>query len=291
MLIRVIAGMLAASLDTGGNAEVVATWGVEADSYMQALHFCFSLGGVIAPFVAQPFLLEIPNHNNYSTLTNASDYVSFILKTTEAGLHLFEDANNISQYSNFLNQSTESTLLDSSDNFVKHEDAHCTKPCHTKIQYSFLITAICMLLCALPFAIMYYIQPKEKAKVSTHDEAKQPTNFYNRPLPIRILFLGSLSLLMFVYVGTDDIYAGLLMTFVISHLKWTKSRGSVATSLHWMSFGVARLGCVILVRYAKTYKLMIIFAKYLLKKRVVSLEAEHEPLNIELKDVSQFNGE
>ena len=51
------------SLFTVCNAEIVFTWGDEGRAYMQALHFCFAMGGILSPMATAPFLA--PKHNTF----------------------------------------------------------------------------------------------------------------------------------------------------------------------------------------------------------------------------------
>ena len=237
---------------SGGNAEIVNIWRADAAPYMQALHFCFSIGGMIAPFIAEPFLA--------TTIMQTSKNVN------SSGDH-FE---NSSVIDNHTYESTEvfNSGLQFQENSSVLKDTHMEENRkremvqvfgETSVQYSYLITGILVFITVIPFSVMLYLRPKDVAKTDAITNQKDPTNFKELSLPARILILSFLSLLIIIYCGTDDTYAGFLMTFLLTELNWNKSEGSLASSLHWLCFGLARLGCIFLVRYVKTSKLMIIF--------------------------------
>lgn len=224
----------------GGNTEVVNAWGPESSSYMQALHFCFSLGGVIAPFIAQPFLAE----------RSSEDYE---IGRTE----VFGNTSRLS-------------FCDTNCSTVNvHDDVKTTVNSvesteGTNVQYAYAISAGLVFSTVFPFVCMYYLKRDDITKLEKSViEQGEPTNFQTRPVAVKVLLLLLISLLMCVYCGTEDTYAGYLMTFVTSYLEWSKAQGSYATSVFWICFGSFRLICIPLVRYVQTFKLMLVFSTLL----------------------------
>ncbi|XP_045169363.2 sodium-dependent glucose transporter 1-like [Mercenaria mercenaria] len=253
MVVKCLSGMLTASLDTGGNADIVYIWDTEAGPYMQGLHFCFSFGGMIAPFIAEPFLAIERNKNTLNTTDSAAYFEN---SSTEVPITL----ESIPLYmNNTMKLLDNGSVLLSQKMQTNSTVERMQVSGETAVQYSYLITAILVLVVVIPFSVMYYIRPADVVKIERITDEKDPTNFNELSLPARIMVISILSLLMIIYCGTDDIYAGFLMTFVLTQLKWSKSEGSLATSLHWICFGLARLGCIFLVRFVKTSKLMIVF--------------------------------
>jgi hypothetical protein len=57
----------------GANAYVMSFWGEKAGPYMQGLHFCFSMGGIVSPLATEPFLAERSCH--YLNLTGIPYFV------------------------------------------------------------------------------------------------------------------------------------------------------------------------------------------------------------------------
>lgn len=211
---------------SGGNAEVVSIWGSESGSYMQAVHFCFSLGGVIAPFIAEPFLAERKM--------------------------------DITQ----LNSNSSSSVTDvSCDNNMENGTETYTE---TSVEYAYVISAGLVLLTVVPFLCLYYMKRNDKIRFEGGVvDQNEPTDFHAQPLGVKVFLLFLLASLMCVYCGTEDTYAGYLMSFLTSELCWSKANGSLATSVYWICFGGARLLCIPLVRYVQTYKLLITFSTLL----------------------------
>uniref|UniRef100_A0A0C9RYB2 Putative sodium-dependent glucose transporter 1-like isoform 1 n=1 Tax=Amblyomma americanum TaxID=6943 RepID=A0A0C9RYB2_AMBAM len=56
MACSAITGITMGFLDTGGNVWCLDLWGRHSAPLMQALHFCFALGALVAPLIAEPFL-------------------------------------------------------------------------------------------------------------------------------------------------------------------------------------------------------------------------------------------
>jgi fucose permease len=74
-IIAFVWGIGTGSLDTGGNVQMLDIWtGRDSGPYMHALSFVWSVGAVLAPLVAMPFLKNVPEEmlhpgsvNNTST--------------------------------------------------------------------------------------------------------------------------------------------------------------------------------------------------------------------------------
>jgi fucose permease len=71
-------GIGTGSLDTGGNVQMLDIWtGRDSGPYMHALSFVWSVGAVLAPLVAMPFLKNVPEemlHPSINTSTPLSQY-------------------------------------------------------------------------------------------------------------------------------------------------------------------------------------------------------------------------
>jgi len=71
-------GIGTGSLDTGGNVQMLDIWtGRDSGPYMHALSFVWSVGAVLAPLVAMPFLKNVPEEMLHpSSINNTS--MSFV---------------------------------------------------------------------------------------------------------------------------------------------------------------------------------------------------------------------
>ncbi|XP_033761399.1 LOW QUALITY PROTEIN: uncharacterized protein LOC117343177 [Pecten maximus] len=63
-----VKGLFSGGLDAVCNAETVYIWGDEGRSFMQALHFSFAMGGILAPMATAPFLVDDPEIRNLTMM-------------------------------------------------------------------------------------------------------------------------------------------------------------------------------------------------------------------------------
>lgn len=66
-------GIAMGFLDTGGNVQLLRLWGTKSAPYMQALHFAFGIGALVAPLIAKPFLRATPSNGTSAELTTCTD--------------------------------------------------------------------------------------------------------------------------------------------------------------------------------------------------------------------------
>ena len=193
-------------------------WKQESGPYLQAIHFSLSLGGMLSPLMAQPFLAPdvCPSVQN---VTNVSE--------TETNM-------------------TMSTT----------DQSNCSME-GTRVHYAYLISGILIALTSLPFAVSLWQGHGTKASDKTTEMRKEDkTGFDKLSLYVKVLILALLCVLMALYCGTEDTFAGFLMTFLITKLRWTKSNGAFATSVYWVCFGLSRLVGIFIVKLAKTSTLI-----------------------------------
>ena len=254
---------------------------------MLAIHFAFSAGGIISPFVAQPFLAE----KVYTTSTNMTVPASHANISNNGSINIFsgnksdhnfqhhddsaifnETSYNLTNTSQmqlyslretstvgclFLNIENE-RFPDQRMSFENDVMTYNTNYGKTNIQYSFLIAAVLSLSSAIPFLALYWTSGtkttgdnSEKKDIAEADfvVCKRPSRL---PFKLKLSCLSILSVIMFMYNAVEDNFTGLLMTFSLSHLSWSKSRGTVATSLDWASFAFGRFIGIFLVRCIQT---------------------------------------
>ena len=216
-------------LFSAGYAQVVSIWRKDAGPYMQTIHFNFSLSGMISALVAQPFL--------------ASD----VCLSTRDIVNGTDIRGNSSSYQYV-------------DRLLMQNQSACAFE-ETRVHYAYLISGILIAVTSLPFAVSLWTRKEtdlcdDKIELNKKDK----TGFNQLPLHMKAFILVLLSALMALYCGTEDTFAGFLMTFLISQLRWTKSNGAFATSVYWISFGLSRLGGIFIVRFAKTSTLIFAYS-------------------------------
>lgn len=71
-IISGVNGFMAGGSDTGINAWMMEMWSEKSGPYMQALHFAFGAGSILAPLISQPFLSDEETNteiNKWSLIT------------------------------------------------------------------------------------------------------------------------------------------------------------------------------------------------------------------------------
>ncbi|XP_046566540.1 LOW QUALITY PROTEIN: sodium-dependent glucose transporter 1A-like [Haliotis rubra] len=207
---------------TGCNVELVRVWGVESKPYMQALHFSFSLGGIISPFVLEPFLAVRKYDDNNATRSS-----------------VMESQNSSYEVQEYVNASSEHHL-------------------QTRIIWPFLMTGLLTILSSLPFLIVFLFARQEKHKDATKAlEGKRQGKMLSRKL--LVLTLGLLGIFYFFMDEVDDSSVSFLTSYVVKQFKWTKVTGARITSAFWAAFAFGRLAAIVFIGYVSHVKICGVF--------------------------------
>ncbi|KAK3595385.1 hypothetical protein CHS0354_008815 [Potamilus streckersoni] len=246
-VIRFLDGMFCGSLDTGGNTEVSSLWREEGRPYMQALHFTFALGGVIAPMVTELFMTQ----KNFTQLQKKKPMI------VEDLYFLPNEANK-----SYVNDTGVSMTLGIMDTFVVIPNA--TDPTldksDTNIRYSFVVSGCLALLASIPFIVMYF---KYLRRLVLMDKPK-PEIEENKLHGGQILALAVIALIFFCYYSIVESFGGYIMMFCISELEFTKKLGSLATSVFWAAFGVGRFFGIFVIRCLSPNTMLISYSVFVI---------------------------
>ena len=223
-----------------------------AGFYMQILHFCFSLGGMISPLVARPFLA--PEVADVHTSLNCNFSLENLKDTKFSGEK--------TEY-NFDNYWLDS--LNDSDVIRNKTFVDCDKQfAETNVMYAYLITAGMLVFAAMMFIAASIFDTKNKeqprlvVKNGLHNSKLEETPFYQR-----VVFICLMSFLLFLYVGSEVTFAGFLSSFTSLQLNWSKYKGALATSVFWIAFGLARFAGIWLAKVLKTVTFLFTFPSLL----------------------------
>ncbi|XP_067662743.1 sodium-dependent glucose transporter 1C-like [Haliotis asinina] len=217
---------------TGSNVELVRVWGVESKPYMQALHFLFSLGGIISPFVLHPFLaVRKLGYNNTTQLTGTG--------------------NSSYQQQDYANAS----------------DIVSTHQQQTRIVWPFLMTGLLTILSSVPFLIVFLF-----ARQAKHKNATKALNGKRQgkmlPRKLLVLTLGLLGIFYFFLDEVDDSSVSFLASYVVKQFKWTKIMGARITSVFWAAFAFGRLAAIVFIGYVSHVKVCGVFFFFLILAQV-----------------------
>ncbi|XP_048245907.1 sodium-dependent glucose transporter 1A-like [Haliotis rufescens] len=219
---------------TGCNVELVRVWGVESKPYMQALHFLWSLGGIISPFVLEPFLALRKYGDDNITQS--------LVMGTENSTYLVQD---------FVNASNISS---------NHQPK-------TRIIWPFLMTGILTILSSLPFFIVFLFARQDKHKDITKalDGKRQGKRLSRKLLA---LTLGLLGIFYFFLDEVEDSSVSFLASYVVKQFKWTKVTGARITSAFWAAYAFGRLAAIFFITYVSHVKICGLFFFFLILAQV-----------------------
>ncbi|KAL3854061.1 hypothetical protein ACJMK2_013342 [Sinanodonta woodiana] len=244
-VIRFLDGMFCGGLDTGGNTEIASLWREEGRPYMQALHFTFAFGGVLAPMVTEPFMTQ----KNLTHL-HKKKYISvqdLYLPSSEAN-------------TSYVNDTGASMTLGIMDSFFVVPNA--TDPTmdksDTNIRYSFLVSGCLAFMASIPFIVMYFKYLKRLVLMDKPKPDYEESKLHGG----QILALAFISLIFFCYYSIVETFGGYIMMFCISELEFTKVLGSVATSVFWGAFGVGRFFGIFVIRCLSPKTMLAAFSVF-----------------------------
>ncbi|KAK3103868.1 hypothetical protein FSP39_022518 [Pinctada imbricata] len=137
-----------------------------------------------------------------------------------------------------------------SENPISSTTTNVKKPSHSisgiisavknmsRIQFAYLIIGALLLLNSFLFMVLYCYDRHHS------DYSSLVKNKYEQDpqeiLCCRIIILVLMFLFFLSYVGMETTFGGLLMTFVVTHIHWSKNQGAIVTAIFWGSLAVGR---------------------------------------------------
>ncbi|XP_046554204.1 sodium-dependent glucose transporter 1B-like [Haliotis rubra] len=212
---------------SGMNVEIVEEWGDKGKPFMQALHFSFSLGATLSPFVLEPFLSEELEETTWIT-------ANYTFTPT-------------------------STIYNTSTMAMTGTPAPRTK---SNIHYGFLIVAIPSGIFSFAFLIKYShernkgtsnIRRKDTQKgIKDHEEEEEEGPMRKKrtlPRHLLIITLALFALFYFFLDEVEDTSPSFLALFVVKQMNWTKKYGGRLSSAFWGSYTAGRGVGIILISF------------------------------------------
>ncbi|XP_067668330.1 sodium-dependent glucose transporter 1A-like [Haliotis asinina] len=220
-------GLLTAAFESGGNVDILSTWGVGGKIFVQILHFVFAIGTVIGPLIAGPFLAKKKAFN--VTLCDTHD-ISKLFNNSDGPMPGNFTENNV--------------LLPGS----------CV-PSESRIQYSYMIAASLNVLSGVMItAECFYGQPDTKGE-TRNENHRNP-----RVLPnwLQVLVLGNVAFFFFFNCSSTSVIYGYMMAYFVKDLGWRKEKTVNLASVCWAGFATSRLFCVLLDRVLTPRQLLYV---------------------------------
>ena len=268
---------------------------------MQILHFCYSLGAMISPLLAQPFLAT-----NHCKLTERGLNVSVTLSQNNTGVpaakisvtetckellrsatadlcnssHVSKALHNISLQQSTTKSKFEKDSVSNFLNIVNTSRNVITKDCdeissETNVIYIYLITAVIIALISIGFIAASFSskQDADSCQHQTKENCISTTESQTSPTHTKASVLGLVSLLLLLYCGTEISFVGFLSTFAYLEFNWSERKGAVATSVFWICFGLSRFAGIFFARVIKAIAILYIFPVLLLVSQLCFLLA------------------
>ncbi|XP_033747301.1 sodium-dependent glucose transporter 1-like isoform X2 [Pecten maximus] len=253
LAMQFLVGIFQGCIDTVSCAEMVSIWNKKtSQSFMQALHFGFAAGGIVSPLITAPFLAQ---RNTFNTPTIQSPNSSVVLLTSTVKYQ--ELHSTTLKYSNLSNISYTNSSLefvsDTNSLEVSMSTEHSEEYETSRVQIAYGISGVVAFVVSLPFLLMYIRMPCDFIRHGCEDRKRS-----NNPIPlsVKLVVLINMSTLSALYTGLEETFVEFLSAFCVEQVRWTKTHGSLATSLYFGSIGVGHFINIFTVRMLDHVKLM-----------------------------------
>jgi FHS family Na+ dependent glucose MFS transporter 1 len=201
-------------------------WGREGDSYFNALHFAFAVGGILSPLAAAPYVMS----RDYATNTLAMNWTLDFSNTTsgnDADLYNVTHLN-----STKMSHETQSSMI-----YIPYTTS----------------AGICFVT-SLPFLVFFCVSlQKTLEREKPKEEMKNKRRTQKRLQTVGFIIM---TVYMAVYCAVQDVFIGFLTTFVIAELNWANSEGSYLTSGYGALYALGRFLGIFLVRCLSPAKMI-----------------------------------
>lgn len=213
----------------------VSIWGVSprGRSYLNIFYAAFAVSGLISPMVTSPFLLTVPSysHNGSSpdehSLDSPYPYANWNVSTTIVNI-----SGNVS------------TLQSSMTDFLSPR---------SYVYKAYSISAGVAMLASIPFIVFFL-----KSRTSTAQNTKGAAFHFigHLPLSIKVLQLINIGIYASFFNAIDFTFSGYLTVFCVQHLEWTKTSGSLLTSVVFCATLTGRILGIFLVHHLNSLTIL-----------------------------------
>ena len=219
-------GICLGFFEAGASVFMLQLWGKEAASFIQALQLMYGVGSLIAPLIAQPFLVAMDR-----------DALRVNLNETEEEIFHPEKTTLIYPYSllaGFMAFNAVFMLVI----WISHPDT----PDHPSRSHEDNCSQTTKHLGDIE-------EDKGRRKSEIEVQIQKPltldTSNYNK---WKILTIACVIVFMHIYFGLQVSFGSYLMTFAVHcDLKLSKRTGAYLTTLYWTMFSVTKLGAIFFV--------------------------------------------
>ncbi|XP_067944216.1 sodium-dependent glucose transporter 1A-like isoform X2 [Watersipora subatra] len=221
--------------------------------FLQSVYLGVSIGSVLGPFIARPFLSTLARHTDnhqVETLDSLGTFIGDEISATEGPFLAGNDLslmtyNGTPSHHHMSNITTTAIQVD--DSFTK-----------THVHFYYIIIALLLAVPAISFFMLYFKRDKSQRHTKEDESNSESLTLSDCSIPlvsaISLLFLQCL-----LYFGIQDTYSNLLTTFsVLGPLSMTKPRGVYLTSLFWASMCIGRINGIWIAKFLSPFKMLLI---------------------------------
>ncbi|XP_060086116.1 sodium-dependent glucose transporter 1A-like [Ylistrum balloti] len=216
-------GATVGATDAIGNAELQFIWGKDGKRFMQCLHFMYSLGIALTPLITIIFMEDAPNGMSPEKQTVQDDQNSnSMLNSTNSlnSTYIFNKSIEL----DFLLQSNIS--YNGSIKFDrKHEFVRSTE------LYKAYIIAGCVVMMMFVMQLSFFCRYDRNSSMKQKEAEHVTDTKSTLPLLIKIQAILHMAGIIALICGIDETQVSFLTTFCVKEFDWTKTQGSLLTSL------------------------------------------------------------
>ena len=254
------------SFVSGGIASIADIWRAEARPYMHALQCMISIGGIITPFIIEPFLARVTNQ----VYTNTSSNIS--MEEIRIDLNISSGATfPYSEEFDFLvipkrNSTIKPECNSNTSDCFNTISAEATLKGETQIQYAFIILAVTGVVASISVFVFVMLDCRIRNNQTTLKiPDKKGSEILNRTEytfshKMKILLLGITAIQSYLSAALGLKVYALLPSFFVIQFGWTTSEASVATSGFWIGKAVARFAGIFLSSKIKQSLMIPLFS-------------------------------
>lgn len=258
-----VIGIMTGFIDSCVNVFLIHVWGKENPPFMQALHFCFGIGALLAPLIASPFLLDGSGDEVEGGRISLS-HASLTSLESAFGSTVFDSSN-----MNLTDIENENTTLA----FSVQEVTRGHRPEDVKLIYPYSVIAVFYLCVSALFLVLWRMSPqtpqhpsrdmvslppsKEPIHVEGGNEkailSKEESERALKKYRILVIFL--VTLFMHLYCGIENTFGSFISPFAVKcDLHLSQQTGALISSIFWVSFTFFRLTTVFYIDFVGAEK-------------------------------------
>ncbi|OWF40708.1 sodium-dependent glucose transporter 1-like [Mizuhopecten yessoensis] len=212
----------------------VSIWGVTARgrAYLNIFYAAFAVSGLFSPIVTSPFLLPAQSYSNI----NATSW--------NVSIHTMHSID-VSTTSSINVSNTMTVLQTNVTNFLNPK---------SNLYKAYSISACVAFLAGIPFIVLFFRPTTSNTNSSKGAEFRFLGSL---PVVVKVLQLINVGIFAAVFNAIDFTFSGFLTVFCVQYLQWTKTTGSMLTSVVFGATLTGRILGIFLVHHFNSLTILM----------------------------------